>query len=266
MSRSKLVLLVTAIAALALVGARLVPARPAPSGASSARSGADTAFVRIGSGERTAGAFVAWPSGNQPVPAIVVAHEWWGLNGQIRDIARRLAQQGYAAIVPDLYHDKVADDPMRAHELMRGLEQDEALGTLSDAVAWLRSQPRTAKGRIGAMGFCMGGGLAEQMGLNGAGVAAVVMFYGTPEPDSTRLARLAVPLQAHFGAQDEGIPAERVESFRVALKKAGKITEVYVYPGAGHAFMHDGGSSYRPDAARQAWARTLAFLQKHLKS
>ena len=262
MPRSRSILVAALIAAVALLAARFVPAK---SGASAAGPGADTSFVRIGRGEGSAGAFVARPGGSQPVPAIVVVHEWWGLNGQIRNLATRLARQGYIAIVPDLYHGKVADDPMRAHELVRGLEQDEALATLGAAVAWIRAQPRTAKSKIAAIGFCMGGGLAQAMGLRGDDIAAVIMFYGTPESDPERLAKLRVPLQAHFGEQDDGIPRKRVDEFRSALEKLGKTHDVYVYPGAGHAFMHDGAPSYRPDAARQAWARTLAFLQKHLK-
>ncbi len=263
MSRSRMLLLAAVVVAGVTLAARSFPARPVEPGAGSAT---DTAFVSVGSGENAEGAFVAWPAGKRAVPAVVVVQEWWGLNGQIRDVARRLAQQGYAAIVPDLYHGKVADDPMTAHELVRGLVDTEALGTLKDAVAWLRAQPRTARAKIGAIGFCMGGGLSEQMALQGTGVACAVMFYGAPETDPAKLAPLAVPLQAHFGEQDQGIPVKRVEEFKAALGKAGKSAEVYVYPGAGHAFMHDGAESYRPDAARQAWARTLAFFQKHLKA
>ena len=91
------------------------------------------------------------------------------------------------------------------------------------------------------------------------------MFYGTPETDPEKLAPLKAPLQGHFGADDEGITSERVAEFKAALEKAGKAADIYVYPGAGHAFMHEGRASYRPDAAKQAWARTLAFLQKNLK-
>ena len=268
MPRSKTVLLFVAlaIAAAGLCVWAVARSVAAKAGSSGGGSSADTAFVRIGKGEAAAGAFVAWPSGSAPVPSIVVVHEWWGLNGQIRDQAQRIAKQGYAAIVPDLYHGKVTDDPMKAHELVRGLDDDEALATLAAAVVWLQSQPRTSKTKIGTIGFCMGGGLAEEMALRGSGVGAAVMFYGTPETHPERLAMLEVPLQAHFGEQDDGIPAKRVEEFKATLERLGKVSEVYVYPGAGHAFMNDRKPSFRPDAARQAWARTLAFLQKHLKS
>jgi carboxymethylenebutenolidase len=245
-----------------LLGAR-APGRPAGSGSRS--TAPETSFVQVGGGDQAAGAFVAWPAGNQAAPAIVVVHEWWGLNDQIRAVARRLSGQGYVAIVPDLYHGKVASDPMKAHELMRGLDEAEALGTLEAAAAWVRAQPRVAKSRVGTIGFCMGGGLAQHLALQDSGVAAAVMFYGSPETDPEKLAQLKGALQAHFGVEDEGIPMKRVDEFRAAFEKAGKSAEIYTYPGAGHAFMHDGLPSFRPDAARQAWARTLAFLQKHLR-
>jgi carboxymethylenebutenolidase len=263
MHRSRTLLAATLTLGGVLLGSRAVPGRPAASGVRPAAP--ETSFVQLGSGEQAAGAFVAWPAGRQVAPGIVVVHEWWGLNGQIREVARKLSSQGYLAIVPDLYHGKVASDPMKAHELMRGLEDAEALGTLEAAVAWVRAQPRAAKSRVGVLGFCMGGGLAQGLALQDPGVSAAVMFYGGPQTDPEKLAKLKGALQAHFGEQDEGIPMKRVDEFRAAFQKAGRSAEIYVYPGAGHAFMHDGLPSYRPDAARQAWARTLAFFQKHLR-
>ena len=116
------------------------------------------------------------------------------------------------------------------------------------------------------IGFCMGGRLSQLFAMDTAQVGAAVMFYGSPVADSSRLAALSAPLQAHFGAEDQGIGIARVGEFKTALQKAKKVAEVYIYPGAGHAFMHEGRPSFRPDAARQAWARTLSFLQKYLKS
>ena len=234
-------------------------------GGASQRSGPDTSRVHLGSPDGGADAFAASPPGQGSAPGVVVVIEWWGLNSQIRDVARRLARQGYVAIVPDLYHGKVTDDPEQAHVLLRGLEPKTALADLDSAVQWLRAQPRTAKGKIGVVGFCMGGSYSLELALQNPEIAAAVMFYGTPETDPEKLAPLKAPLQGHFGADDEGITSERVAEFKAALEKAGKAADIYVYPGAGHAFMHEGRASYRPDAAKQAWARTLAFLQKYLK-
>lgn len=245
--------LAVATAAAAAAAPRSGPASP------------DTESVHIGSPEGGTQAFVSWPARRAKAPAVVVAHEWWGLNGQIREVARRLSRDGYVAVVPDLYHGRVATDAESAHELSRSLDQADAVGQLDAAVSWLRARPETATSKIGVMGFCMGGGLALEQGVGSPEVAAVVMFYGTPITDAERLRSLAAHVQAHFGADDKGIPAARVEAMRTALTEAGKTGEVFVYPGAGHAFMNEGRDSYRPDAARQAWARTLGFLQKQLK-
>lgn len=225
----------------------------------------DTSRVQLGPPETGTAAFVAWPANRAAAPAVIVIHEWWGLNGQIRSIARRLAQEGYVAIVPDLYHGQVAGDPEYAHELSRGLDEDKALGDLDAALGWLRTQSRVDRRRVGVVGFCMGGRLSELMALHSPELAAAVMFYGRPESDADKLATLKVPLQAHFGGEDRGIGADQVAALKAGLAKAGKTGDVYLYAGAGHAFMHEGRSSYHADAARQAWARTLQFFQKYLK-
>jgi carboxymethylenebutenolidase len=254
-----------AVLALALAAGAAAAAAPARKPASAAPGSADTSRVHIGPAGTGTDAFVAWPAGAKSVAAVIVIHEWWGLNGQIREIARRLARQGYVAIVPDLYHGKVADDPETAHTLVRGLDEDRALADLDEAARWLRAQARTAKSRLGVVGFCMGGRLAELFALHEPSVAAAVMYYGRPETHPGKLAALKAPLQGHFGSQDGGIPPDSVSAFRAALETAGKTAEIYLYPRAGHAFMHEGRQSYQPDAARQSWTLTLAFFQKYLK-
>jgi carboxymethylenebutenolidase len=229
-------------------------------------AGADTALIHVGPAEAGTSAFVAWPAGKNPAPVIVVVHEWWGLNGQIRSLARRLAQEGYIAIVPDLYHGRVADDPEYAHELSRGVDEDKAVVDLDAAARWVLSQPRGARQRLGVVGFCMGGRLSQLFALHNPQVRAAVMFYGLPVTDPVKLASLSAPLQGHFGAEDRGIGADQVDALRKGLAKAGKAGDVYVYAGAGHAFMNDSRPSYHPDAARQAWARMLQFFQKYLKA
>ena len=225
----------------------------------------DTTRVHLGPADGGTDAFVAWPTGKAAAPGVVVVHEWWGLNAQIRAVAWRLAKEGYVAIVPDLYHGKMATDPEQAHVLSRGLEDPVAYGDLEAAASWLRGQPRLARKRIGVMGFCMGGGLALGLALRDSTISATEMFYGAPVNDPAQLASLRGPVQGHFGEKDDGIPPPKADSFRSALKQAGKEGEVYVYAGAGHAFMNETRPSYHADAARQAWARTLAFFQKNLK-
>ena len=248
-----------------LAGAQAFAAKP-PRPAASASGATDTALVHVGPTDGGTNAFVAWPASRTNAPAIVVVHEWWGLNDQIRTLARRLAREGYVAIVPDLYHGQVASDPELAHELSRGLEGEAAMRDLDATVDWLKQQPGMAKSRIAVIGFCMGGGLSQALALHRPDLSAAVMFYGSPVTEPDELKKLSAPLLAHFGATDRGIPPSRADDLRKGLKEAGKVGEVYVYPGAGHAFMNDTKPSYHADAARQAWARTLAFLQRHLKS
>jgi len=269
--------LLAALAAGAALGpgdAPAAPARPAATPEASAQAAstrrrvprpvqADTAIVRLWAEGPLA--FVAYPPGAGGAPGVVIVHEWWGLNAQIREVARRLARQGYVAIVPDLYDGKVAADGETAHVLARGLDEAAALETIAASGRWLDREPRTARRRRGVMGFCMGGGLALRTGLRDPSLSAVVMFYGPPESRAELLASLRAPLLGHFGAEDQGISVERVEAFGRTLKAAGKVADVHVYAGAGHAFMNEEQAGYRPDAARLAWVRTLDFLQQHVK-
>ncbi len=225
----------------------------------------DTMTVQIGPPQSGTSAYVALPAGKGPAPAIVIVPEWWGLNAQIKKVAMRLAIEGYVAIVPDLYRGKVANDAEEAHVLARGLDERQVLADLDAAIAWLRSREQVGRSRIGVMGFCMGGAFALQSALHSPAASAVVVFYGTPETDPGKLASLRAPLMGHFGEADDGIPVARVRAFQDALKKLGKTAEIYTYAGAGHAFMNETRPSFRPDAARQAWARTLAFLQRQLR-
>ncbi len=216
-----------------------------------------------------AGAFdgyLVMPEGKGPHPGVIVIQEWWGLNDQIKGVADRLAREGYAAIAPDLYHGKVATDPEKAHELMRGIEDEVALGDLGAALDYLRGLPGVGKGKVGSVGFCMGGGLSLQLALHRSDLAGAVMFYGHPETDPAVLKKVACPVLGLFGQEDEGIPREKVEAMAKGLQEVGKGAEVKIYPGAGHAFFNETRPSYRPEAASDAWKRTLAFLQARLKS
>lgn len=223
------------------------------------------AMVHLPTADGGVDAYVAWPPGTARAPAILVVQDWWGLKDQIKEVARRLAREGYVAILPDLYHGKVAATAETAHELVRGLEDTRVFSELDAAAAWAHARPRCQGMRVGILGFCVGGGITLRYALHQPDLGAAVMFYGSPETDPEKLAALRAPLQGHFGALDQGIPPDRVEAMRVALRKAGKTADLHVYPGAGHAFMYEGLPSYHADAAKIAWARTLAFLQRHLK-
>ncbi|MDP9121050.1 MAG: dienelactone hydrolase family protein [Acidobacteriota bacterium] len=204
-------------------------------------------------------------AGKGALPAIIVIHEWWGLNDNIRAVTRRLAGEGYTALAVDLYGGAAADNPDAAMKLMSSAMQNKpaAEANLRHAYDYLKKQ--SAAPRIGVIGWCFGGGwsLATAL-LVPEGIDATVMYYGHPETDKEKLAHLRSPLIGFFGADDGSIPAATVRQFESTLKGLGKDVEVHIYDGAGHAFANPSGTNYRPAAADDAWARTVAFLKRTL--
>jgi len=222
--------------------------------------------VHLGSGGGGTDAFVAYPV-SKSAAGVIVAHDQWGLNDQARSVARRLSSEGYVAIVPDLDHrGAVVDEADQAHGVSQfNVPTERANADLDAALAWLRANPRVGNRPIGVMGFGMGGAVALGYGLHSSAVSGIVVFDGLPVTDAAQLEALHTPVLAHFGLKDQTIPEARVAAFRQGMAEAGHNAEVYAYPTAGHGFMNDARPSYQPDAARQAWARTLAFLQKQLR-
>lgn len=222
--------------------------------------------VSYSSGNEKVQAYLAMPAGKGPFPAVVVIHEWWGLNDWVRESTKKLADQGYLALAVDLYRGKSAVDPNEAHELSRGLPGDRATRDLVAAIAYLKTRPDAKKDRIGAIGWCMGGGYALTMALNVPDLAACVINYGNLITDPTGIAKIPCPILGNFGEADRGIPTASVREFEKACKVAGKSVDIKLYAGAGHAFINEQNTAgYRPDAAQDAWTRTFAFFEKTLK-
>ncbi|HUG54061.1 MAG TPA: dienelactone hydrolase family protein [Vicinamibacteria bacterium] len=224
--------------------------------------------VTFKSGTETASGLLVTPEGTGPFPAVVVIHEWWGLDDWVKDQARALAREGYVALAPDLYRGKVTDKQEEAHQLMMGLPPDRALRDLKAAVAHLQARPDMKKDRIGVIGWCMGGKYALELATQEPALRAVVVYYGAPPTDEAALARIKAPVLGNFGADDKGPSPEQVKAFEAAMKKAGQTVDIKIHPGAGHAFANPKNpwGGYREAAAKDAWARTLAFLNKHLKA
>lgn len=199
------------------------------------------------------------------LPGLVVIHEWWGLNDNIRSMTRRLAGEGYQALAIDLYGGATADNPAAATKLMNGVLADmaPAAANLKQAVAYLKGK---GVKKIGVIGWCFGGGWSLQTALLAPeDIKATVIYYGHLETDPAKLAKLNSPVIGFFGAADNSIPPASVHAFEEALKKQGKPVEVHVYDRAGHAFANSSGGSYRPEAAKDAWQRTTDFLAKYLQ-
>lgn len=233
---------------------------------------ANSAFAATGkevsykSGDETVKGVLYAPQGKGPFPALVVIHEWWGLNDWVKEQAAKLADQGYVALAIDLYRGKSAADPNEAHELMRGLPEDRAVRDLKAAVEFLKSQEDVKRDKIGSIGWCMGGGYSLAAALNEPTLAATVINYGRLATDPESLRKINAAILGIFGGQDRGIPVESVHKFEEALKQMGKRIEIHVYPDAGHAFENPNNKDgYRAADAAAAWQQTVAFLEGTLK-
>src|SRR5712671_2199528 len=227
---------------------------------------ADSKPVSYKSGDETVQAVLYTPPGKGPFPAIIVIHEYWGLNDWVKEQASKLADQGYEALAIDLYRGKVATTPDMAHELMRGLPEDRAKRDLHAAFEFLQSQPNVKKNRIGAIGWCMGGGYALDVALQEPTLAAEVINYGHLATDPAALNKINSPILGLFGGQDRGITPDDVHKFETAMKQAGKKIEVKIYADAGHAFENPNNKEgYRAADATDAWKRTVSFLAENLK-
>ncbi|HEY0512994.1 MAG TPA: dienelactone hydrolase family protein [Thermoanaerobaculia bacterium] len=217
-------------------------------------------------GGKTLHGYAARPKGAPGnLPGLIVIHEWWGLNDNIRAMTRRLAGEGYQALAVDLYGGSHADTPDQATKLMSAVLQNPAPAqeNLRRAAAWLE-----AKGvkKLGVVGWCFGGGWSLNTTLLMPDkIDATVIYYGRLETDPAKLATIKHPVIGFFGADDKSIPVDSIRQFEAALKKQGTPVEIKIYEGAGHAFANPSGGNYRPDAARDSWQRTTAFLARNLE-
>jgi len=214
-------------------------------------------------------AFLARSSGAaQQAPAVLIIHEWWGLNDHIKDIAQRFAREGYVALAPDVYSRlgyKVTKDSSEAANLMGALSSQAVLRDLNAAITYLKGFSSVDPLRLGIVGFCMGGTFVLTMATHNSDIKAAVPFYGKVPPIET-LDYLLCPILYHYGAKDGWVTKQEVDRLKEGLEKFGKPGQVCVYPEAGHAFFND----TRPEAyaerdAKEAWTRTLKFFATHLK-
>jgi carboxymethylenebutenolidase len=203
----------------------------------------------------------------QKLPAVVMIHEWWGLNDNIKDMANKLASEGYVVLAADLYNREVAADPNRARELSSSVRDnpERAITNLQSAVQYLASLPNVNSSRIASLGWCFGGGQSLQLALNSEQnpLAATVIYYGNLVNDTNEISKIKWPVLGIFGDQDQSISVESVNTFEQALNETGVTNEIYIYPGVGHAFANP-SDNYAPKEAADAWKKTLAFLNKYV--
>lgn len=206
---------------------------------------------------------ISLPSGDARVPAVIVFHEWWGLNDHVRSILDRLAAEGIAALGIDLYDGTVTRDAEEASKLMMALDGDLAMDRARGGFDFLCSHARSG-GKVGAMGFCMGGAHTLRAACTIPELAAAVPFYGVPDPTRVDYAAVRAPVLAHFAKRDQWATPEAAEAVKQQIDANGGSMELCIYD-ADHAFVNDTRPEVYSDVhARLAWSRTIDFLKKHL--
>ncbi len=201
----------------------------------------------------------------EPLPAVIMIHEWWGLNDNIRAMADRLAAEGYIVLAIDLYAGNVAASPSEARALMTGVVESPEAAEANIKAAYEFLANTVGAPRIGSIGWCFGGAWS----LNTAKLFpdeldAAVIYYGAVTNDEDALRPVEAPILGLFGAEDQGISIESVNAFAEALERLRKNHAVHIYPGVGHAFANPTGQNYDAASAEDAWTRTLQFLNLHL--
>lgn len=200
---------------------------------------------------------------NDNAPTILLIHEWWGLNDQIKSVAAELAQQGYIALAVDLYGGGIATSGEEAMSLMKAVQPEAATQTLSGWIEFLRSHEK-GNAKVATMGWCFGGGWSLNASVASA-VDATVIYYGRVTTPADQLKNLSGPVLGHFGTLDKNINQEMVAGFESQMKEAGKAEQLTVHwYEANHAFANPTGSRFDADDAATAWERTMSFLQTNI--
>ncbi len=205
--------------------------------------------------------FYVRPEGDQSYPGVVMIHEWWGLNDNIKDMARELAKNGYQVLAVDLFGG-VATTTDEARAQVSGLDQSVALENLKGATEYLRERGAS---KIASLGWCFGGGQSLQLSLSDVDLDGTIIYYGQIETDEAKLSSIEWPVLGIFGDNDMSIPTSTVRTFESNLSSVGVKNDIYIYPGVGHAFANPSGMNYAPTETRDAWSKTLSFLNENLK-
>ena len=220
-------------------------------------------MVKFPSNGGTTDAYLATPASGKG-PGVVVIQEWWGLVGHIKSVCDRFAAEGFTALAPDMYHGKTADEPDGAGKLFMALNIGQAEKDLKGAAPYLAQHSSTKK--LGAVGFCMGGQLALFAATLNPSIGATVDFYGIHPNVKPDYAKLSGPVLGLFAEKDTFVTPATAKEVDAAIKKAGKQSEIHIYPNVDHAFFNDENKgAYNKAAADDAWRRTLAFFRTNLK-
>jgi carboxymethylenebutenolidase len=209
--------------------------------------------------------YLAAPDGEQG-PAIIVLQEWWGVDEHIRSVCDRFAAEGFFALAPDLYRGETTAQPSEAEQKMMALSMDQAEKDMCGAAEYLRGMPGVSGPGVGAVGFCLGGGLSIWAGATCPNIAAAVSYYYVMPHGKPDFKGVEGPVLMHFGTGDEFVPVEDAKKLAAELESAGVDVTAEFYEGCGHAFFNDTNrlGTFDPDAAQLSWGRTVDFLRAAL--
>jgi len=224
----------------------------------------DMVRVTYAAGDLKLSGYMARLKGGQKRPGVIVIHENRGLNPHIQDVTRRLAVEGFLALAPDMLSPLggTPSDENQAIQMIGGLKAEDTVARLTASVSYLAHHGECT-GKVGIVGFCWGGGMANQVAAAGTSLNAAVAYYGAQIP-AAQVPKISAPLLLHYASLDTRIDAG-IPDFEAALKANNKTYELYMYEGANHAFNNDTNTArYNKEAAELAWNRTLKFLRKYL--
>jgi carboxymethylenebutenolidase len=225
-----------------------------------------TETVQFPAGKDTVTGFIAEPTAAGRHPAVIVIHSFWGLDDWIKGQTQKLGEQGFVALAVDLYGGQTATDANAAMDLRLGLKDNIALRDVTAAYDYLAARKDVDRDHIGAIGWDMGGGYALRLAISQPRLGACVVNYGTLPTDPNDIQQIIAPVLGNFGALDRGVLPSDAASFEKTLKNLSRRVDIKIYDGARHGFQNpDNKDTYQPEAAADAWARSVAFLNKSLK-
>ncbi len=208
--------------------------------------------------------YLAKPTDEGQFPGIVMIHEWWGLNDNIKEMAEKLASHGYVVLAVDLYNGEVATTSDQARQLITSFDTDVGIKNMNFATTYVQENHNVEK--LGSIGWCFGGGQSLNLALNNEDMDATVIYYGSLVAEQESLSAISWPVLGIFAGLDQGIPVESINDFESSLDELDISNEIHIYPGVDHAFANPSGERYAPDESKDAWQKTLKFLESNLRS
>lgn len=207
--------------------------------------------------------FLAKPIGEGLFPGVVMIHEWWGLNDNIKEMAEKLASHGYVVLAVDLYNGEVAITSDQARQLITSFDTNVGIENMNFAVSYIQENHNVQK--LGSIGWCFGGGQSLNLALNNQNMDATIIYYGSLITEQESLSNISWPVLGIFAEFDQGIPVESVNDFETSLDDLDIPNEIHIYPGVDHAFANPSGERYAPNESKDAWEKTIEFLELNLK-